>query len=361
MTALHDLYNLGQSIWYDNLSRGMLKSGDIQRLIDQGIRGITSNPSIFEKAIAQTPDYDDELKDLSQNGKPAQDIFETLAFADIQSAADLLRPIYDESNKTDGFISLEVSPDLAHDTQGTIDAVERYVQAIDRPNLMVKIPATPEGIPAIQHSIAQGYNINITLMFSLTHYDVVAEAYLSGLEALAQNGGDLASVASVASFFVSRIDGKVDPLLQEAGNQDLLGKIAVANAKLAYERFEQTFTGDRWAALADQGAQYQRLLWASTSTKNPNYPDTLYVDTLIGKPTVNTVPNDTLDAILDHATIQPDTIQEGLEEAHQAIKSLADLGLDFEQITTDLQAEGVQKFAQSYHGMLKSIEQKQPA
>jgi len=360
MTALHDLHKLGQSIWYDNISRRLIDTGEIQKLIDQGVRGMTSNPTIFEKAIKGSEDYDAALQEHAKAGKNPQEIFEALAVKDIQDAADLLKPIYDESDGVDGYISLEVSPDLANDTQGTIETARRYVEMVNRANLMIKIPATPAGIPAIEQAISEGLSINVTLMFSLTHYDAVAGAYINGLEKLAANGGDLSTVASVASFFVSRVDGVVDGLLAEKGNTDLQGKIAVANAKLAYARFQETFSGDRWEKLASQGAQVQRPLWASTSTKNPDYPDTLYVDTLIGAHTVNTVPPNTLTAILESATVA-DTVATDMDTARAQIAELANLGIDFDQVTQDLQDDGVKKFAQSYTSLLDSIAEKAPA
>ena len=360
MTKIHDLHKLGQSIWYDNISRGMLESGEIQALIDQGVRGMTSNPTIFEKAISNTSDYDDAIQTLVVKGHDALGIFEQLAFDDIRAAADLLRPIYDESKGADGFISLEVSPTLARDTQGTLETARRYWDAVARPNLMIKIPATPEGIPAIRDAIAHGLNINITLMFSLAHYEAVTEAYISGLEQLAASGGDVSKVASVASFFVSRVDGKTDPLVKQKGAPELAGKIAIANAKVTYARFKEIFSGDRWEKLASAGARVQRPLWASTSTKDPSYPDTLYVDTLIGPHTVNTVPTETLEAILDQATVAV-TVEDNVDEAGAQIARLAELGIDFDAITEDLQDEGVDKFAASFEDLLASIRAKVPA
>jgi len=360
MTKIHELHKLGQSIWYDNISRGMLKSGEIQALIDKGVRGMTSNPTIFEKAITGGSDYDTDLRKLQAAGKSPMEIFEALAIDDIGAAADLLRPVYDESNGADGYISLEVSPDLARDTQGTIDAVHRYAKLLNRPNVMFKIPATPEGIPAVQQCISEGYSINITLMFSLDHYNAVTEAYISGLEKRVESGGDISKIASVASFFVSRVDGKIDAALEAKGNKALQGKIAVANTKLTYTRFEEVFSGERWEKLAARGAMVQRPLWASTSTKNPDYPDTLYVDTLIGAHTVNTVPTETLEAILDHARTDRATVTDHLDEARQQIAELATLGIDLDAVTKHLQEEGVEKFAQSFHSLLESIKEKQP-
>jgi transaldolase/transaldolase/glucose-6-phosphate isomerase len=360
MTKIHELQKLGQSIWYDNISRGMLKSGEIQALIDQGVRGMTSNPTIFEKAISSTTDYDASIQTLVTHGYDAPGIFESLAFDDIRAAADLLMPVYESSGGEDGFISLEVSPDLARDANGTLETARRYWNEVERSNLMIKIPATPECIPAIEAAISDGLNINITLMFSLAHYEAVTQAYISGLEKLAASGGDVSKVASVASFFVSRVDGKVDPLVEAKGRTDLMGKIAIANAKLTYARFKEIFSGDRWEKLASAGARVQRPLWASTSTKNPAYPDTLYVDTLIGAHTVNTVPSDTLEAILDHASVTV-TVENGVDEAQAQINELASLGIDFDAVTEALQVEGVDKFADSFNQLLASIQAKVPA
>jgi transaldolase len=357
MTKAHDLYQLGQSIWYDNIRRSFVESGELASMIEQGVRGVTSNPSIFEKAIGQSDDYDEQLKELIAQGKSIEEMYDALVIKDIQMAADVLRPLYDESNGGDGYISLEVSPTLARDTDGTIADARRYVAAVDRPNLMIKIPATPEGIPAIKQAISEGINVNVTLMFSMADYDAVAGAYIEGLQDLVANGGDPSTVASVASFFISRVDGVVDGKLEAIGNTDLQGKIAVANAKLAYERFTETFSGDTWEALAAKGATVQRPLWASTSVKNPAYPDTLYVDTLIGAHTVNTVPPNTLDALLDHGTAT-DTVGTNMAEAHAQVAQLKDLGIDLDQITADLQDAGVDAFAKAFESLMNSIQEK---
>jgi len=357
MTIAHDLFKHGQSIWYDNIRRLIIENGELGGLINQGVRGVTSNPSIFEKAIGQSDDYDDQLQELVAQNKSVDEIYDALVIQDIQAAADILRPLYDESNGGDGYISLEVSPTLARDTEGTIADARRYHKAVDRPNVMIKVPATPEGIPAIKQLISEGINVNVTLMFSLAHYDAVAGAYIDGLEILAGNGGDVSKVASVASFFVSRVDGVVDKKLEDAGNTELQGKIAIANAKLAYARFQETFSGDRWDALAEKGATVQRPLWASTSVKNPDYPDTLYVDELIGAHTVNTVPPNTLEALLDHATVE-NTVDTDIDGAKAQIAQLSDLGIDLDQITEDLQDDGVDKFAQSFESLMNSIKAK---
>ncbi|MFN2241755.1 MAG: transaldolase, partial [Anaerolineae bacterium] len=354
MNRIQELAELGQSIWYDNIRRGLLDDGGLAALVEAGVVGVTSNPSIFEKAIAGSTDYDDSLGELAPTDLPVAGLYEALALEDIGRAADILRPVYDSTGGVDGYVSLEVSPSLAHDTMGTIAEARRLYAALDRANVLIKVPATPAGIPAIEELIGEGVNVNVTLMFSLDHYDAVAEAYISGLERLAAAGRDLSRAASVASFFVSRVDGLVDRALEEAGNQDLQGKIAVANTKLAYARFREVFSGERWERLAAQGARVQRPLWASTSTKNPRYPDTLYVDTLIGPHTVNTVPPATLDAFLDHGTAAL-TLEAGLDEARDQVARLAELGIDLDAITEQLQDEGVVAFANAFDSILAGI------
>ena len=354
MTKLHELTELGQSIWYDNIRRSLLDSGDLQALVTAGVRGVTSNPSIFEKAIAGSADYDEALGELVTQGKSVEEIYEALVLDDIQRAADVLRPVYDESGGADGYVSLEVSPTLADDTEGTIADARRLFAALDRPNVMIKVPATPAGIPAVEALIGLRININITLMFSLDHYDVVAEAYIRGLEKLVAAGGDPSQVASVASFFVSRVDSAVDKALDEIEDRTLQGKIAIANSKATYARFRETFRGERWEQLAARGARVQRPLWASTSTKNPLYPDTLYIDTLIGPDTVNTVPPAALDAFHDHGTVAL-TLEANMEEAYNQLARLAELGIDLNRITEKLQDDGVASFAKAFESLLASI------
>jgi transaldolase len=358
MTKMHDLAELGQAVWLDYIRRSFTVSGELGKLVEQGLRGVTSNPSIFDKAIAGSDDYDEAFKKLVAAGCTVDEIYEALVVEDIQQAADVLRPVYDKTGGADGFVSLEVSPTLAYDTQGTIDDARRLFGLVSRPNVMIKVPATQEGLPAIETLIGEGININITLMFSLAHYDAVVEAYFKGLEKLAASGGDLSKVASVASFFVSRVDTAVDKALEEKGNHALLGKIAVDNTKMTYARFEETFSGPRWQALADKGARVQRPLWASTSTKNPAYSDTLYVDNLIGPHTVNTMPPATLDAFLDHSVVAV-TISEGLDEARDQLAALADLGIDLDAVTEKLQVDGVAAFAKSFDSLMASITEKQ--
>lgn len=353
-TKAQALAALGQSIWYDNIRRSLLESGGLRQLIEAGVLGVTSNPTIFERAIAGSTDYDAALRDLVQAGKSVEEIYEALAIEDIRAAADVLQPVYEQTNGIDGYISLEVSPKLAHDTERTISEARRLFAQVGRPNVMIKVPATPEGIPAIQTLISDGININVTLIFALEVYHAVMEAYLRGLELLAERGGDLARVASVASFFVSRVDTLVDAELAKRGNTALQGKIAIANAKLAYQAFRQVFSGERWARLQALGARLQRPLWASTSTKNPNYPDTIYVDNLIGADTVNTVPPATLDALQDHAVVAL-TIEQGLDEARAHLAELAALGIDMHAVTEQLLREGVAAFAKSFEALMESI------
>jgi transaldolase len=360
MTKLHQLFHeRGQSPWLDDLKRSYLEDGTLARMIADGIRGVTSNPTIFAKAIAGEDTYDDEFRALARQG-PVVDAYWRLVMDDVSRAAGLLRPTYDKAAGTDGYVSLEVAPDLAHDTDGTVRAARWIHETVDQPNLMVKIPATEEGIPAIRTMIAAGRNINVTLMFSLSRYAEVIEAYQSGLEALVGRGGDPSNVASVASFFVSRVDTETDRRLAAIGTPEALalrGRAAVANAKLANELFQQRFAGGRWEALAAKGAQLQRPLWASTSTKNPDYPDLLYVDTLIGPHTVNTMPEGTIAAFEDHGTLAR-TVDVGVEEAHAVIDGLAKVGVDFDDVGRVLEDEGVAAFAKSFDELIQALTDK---
>jgi len=360
MTTLHEVTELGQAIWLDFIRRSFMMGGEFAALIRDGLRGVTSNPSIFEKAIAGSADYDDALPELVAKDLATVDLYEALAVEDVQQAADLLRPLYDQTDGGDGFVSLEVSPTLADDTDATIADARRLFARLGRPNVMIKVPATLAGIPAIETLIGEGININATLMFSLQHYDAVAGAYIAGLERLAGQGGNLRRVASVASFFVSRLDTVVDRELEAIGTpeaQDLLGKAAIANSKMAYARFQEIFGGGGWQALEAQGARVQRPLWASTSTKNPRYPDTLYVDALIGPHTVNTVPPDTLAAFRDHGKVSA-TLLEGWDEARSTLDRLTQLGINLDAITQGLQVDGVRAFAQSFESLLTSVAEK---
>ena len=363
MSKLHELAQMGQSIWYDYIRRSFITSGEFEELIDKGLRGVTSNPSIFEKAIAGSADYDDDLRQLVKEETSVDKIYEALALKDISLAADLLRPVYDKTNGLDGYVSLEVSPLLAHDTRKTISEAKRLFETLHRPNIMIKVPATPAGIPAITELIASGINVNVTLIFGLETYKAVADAYLQGLERLSPEGPSvtgghrLDSIASVASFFVSRVDSAIDQVLARKNHKGLQGKIAIANAKAAYIEFQNIFSGPRWKDLANKGAHTQRPLWASTGTKNPLYADTLYMEQLIGPKTVNTVPPATLNSFLDHGTIAP-TLNSGVEEAISQLAQIKTLGIDLGEITKKLQNDGVTAFAKSFGSLMKSISEK---
>jgi transaldolase/glucose-6-phosphate isomerase len=354
MTKLQQLARLGQAIWMDYIRRSFITSGEFQKLVDQGVRGVTSNPSIFEKAIVGSADYDSALRTLVDSGKSAEEIYEALALEDIRLAASILRPVYDETQGADGFVSLEVNPDLAHDTRRTISEAHRLFAALGRPNVMIKVPATPEGVPAIEALIAEGINVNVTLIFSVEQYEAIAEAYIRGLEKRAAAGSDISRIASAASLFVSRVDVAVDHALEEISEHELQGKIALANAKMMYARFRQLFSGARWEALAVKGARVQRPLWASTSTKNPLYPDTMYIDNLIGPDTINTAPLNTINAFLDHGQVAL-TVETGLDEARQDLARLADLGIRLDTITQQLLDEGVAAFSKSFEQLMAGI------
>lgn len=357
MTKLNDIHKLGQSVWIDQISRELFASGELQSLIDQGLRGMTSNPSIFMKSMTGSDAYNDDLARLVNQALDIETIYETLAISDIQQAANMLRPIFDSSNGADGFVSLEANPNLAHETQGTLDEIRRLNLLVDRPNVMFKIPATEAGYPAIQTLLAEGLPVNITLMFSLEQYDAVSEAYLKALETRLDSGKPIDRMASVASFFVSRIDSKIDPMLEERGVSDLQGIIAVANAKLAYEQFQEKLNSPRWERLAASGARPQRVLWASTSTKNPAYPDTLYVDNLIGPDTVNTLPPETITAVLDHGTVAR-TVDRNVNLAREQIEKLARTGIDLNQVTRELLDQGVASFNEAYQTLIENLSQK---
>lgn len=366
---LLELKALGQSVWLDDIDRGQLRSGLFKQLIDEdGLSGATGNPTIFEHAITHSSTYDEQMQELLRESKSAQEIYEALAMTDERTVADLLRPTYESTNGQDGFVSIEVSPYLAHDTEGTLSEVRRFWETIDRPNLMVKIPSTPAGIPAIRQALAEGININITLIFSIENYRQVAEAYLSALEERIAKGQDISRIASVASFFVSRVDVLVDNLLEDkmktvgtsAQQQQLkalAGKAAIANARLAYQEFKRLFDGPRFAALKQQGARVQRPLWASTGTKNPSYSDVLYVEELIGPDTVNTMPLKTLEHFHDHGRVRF-SIEDQLPEAKAQLAALEDAGIHYDQVTRQLQEEGVQKFIDSFHTLFECIDNK---
>jgi transaldolase len=355
LVELHEVH--GQSPWLDNLKRGWITSGDLQRWVDRGIRGITSNPTIFQKAIADSADYDDQFSELSRGGASVEEAYWTMVKADIADALRLLRPVYDASDGVDGYVSVEVAPSLARDTDGTTAAARGLWDTIDAPNLYVKIPGTAEGVEAIRRSIAAGINVNVTLLFGLQRYAEVVEAYFQGLEELVAGGGDPSRVASVASFFVSRVDTVVDRRLEEVGTDEALGtqgKAAIANARLAYQLFLERFSGARWEQLAAKGAKVQRPLWASTSSKNPAYADTLYVDTLIGPDTVNTMPDATLEAFDDHGTLAR-TVDADPAADRAIIERLAGLGIDLEEVATTLEDEGVASFAKSFDELLGTL------
>jgi len=370
MTTNHllELQNFGQSVWMDNLSRDLIVSGKLKEMVEtQGIRGITSNPAIFEKAIAGNAIYDAAIAEGIKAGKSVNEIYEYLAFTDIQNAADILRPVYESSAGVDGYVSIEVSPNLANDTEGTIAEALRFWQTINRPNVMIKIPGTAAGFPAVERVIAEGIPVNVTLLFSVSDYEQTALAYMRGLEQRLARGESL-KVASVASFFLSRIDTKIDDRLEarikgatsEAEKEKLAslkGKVAIANAKLAYQKYKAIYETERWQALKAKGAMEQRLLWASTSTKNPAYSDVMYVDNLVGANTVNTMPPETILACADHCDVA-DRIEIDLDSAKQVIADIQAIGIDLDQVMAELQAEGIDKFVKPFAALMQSLENK---
>jgi transaldolase len=361
---------LGQSVWWDYLRRNALDNGELKQLIDQdGLGGLTSNPSIFEKAIGESNDYDTAIRSMVMERKSIEEIYEALTIEDIQRAADLFRPVFDRLKGGDGFVSLEVSPKLAHDTAGTVTEARRLWSAVNRPNLFIKVPATREGLPAIQQLIGEGINVNITLLFGLPRYREVVEAYLLGLETLAARDKPLAQVSSVASFFLSRIDVLIDPLLEEIRMQDgpiaeiaagLHGQVAISSAKVAYQMYQEIFSGERFQKLAKLGARTQRLLWASTGTKNPDYSDIKYIEALIGRDTINTMPPETLIAYRDHG--KPlSQLEEGTQEAYRVLEALGQAGVDLDASTQQLEDEGVSKFNQAFAKLTDALQEKRTA
>ncbi len=366
---LLQLKTQGQSVWFDNIDRAQLVSGQFKRLLDEdGVVGVTANPTIFQKSISHGDAYDEQITQLIQEGKSTNEIYEALVMKDICTVADFLRPIYDKTNGQDGFVSLEVSPELAHDSEGTLFEVRRFWKTVDRPNLMIKIPATPEGIPVVQQALTEGINVNITLVFSLDSYREVTEAYLSALEVRNAEGKDISHIASVASFFVSRVDTLVDQLLEarikatsDSAEQQkfksLEGKAAIANARLVYQEFKRIFNTPRFETLKHSGAHVQRPLWASTSTKNPAYRDVLYAEELIGPDTVDTMPLETIENFRDHGRVSR-TIENDIPQAEAEFAALEEVGIHYNQVTQQLQDEGVQKFADSFHELFKGIESK---
>jgi transaldolase len=352
------LSQLGQSLWYDYITRDLVASGALARLIaEDGLRGMTSNPTIFEKAIAGSRLYDEDIRRLSEQGRTSGEILESLAVADVRAACDAFMPLYEQSSGADGFVSLEVSPTLANDAGGTIHEAERLWAALGRPNAMIKIPGTRAGLPAITHCLAAGININVTLLFSIERYAEVVEAFLAGLELRLDRGLSIPAIASVASFFVSRVDGKVDALLDRTPGHPLRGKIAIANASAAYGLFERMLATSRWVKLARAGARPQRPLWASTSTKDPRFPDIYYVEALAAPQTVNTLPPETFDAYRDHGN-PAIRIQESVAAAPAQLDALAEAGIDLKAVTRELEADGVAKFAASYAAVLAGIDTK---
>jgi transaldolase len=361
-TPLERLSALGQSVWVDFLSRESIRGGHLQELIDEySVVGATSNPSIFEKAMSSGDAYDEQIHELAAKDADVEEIFWALAEQDIRDACDLFRPVWDGGAARDGYVSLEVDPRLAYDTLSTFREAIRIHESVDRPNLMVKIPATKPGLAAIEDVVAKGRSINVTLIFSLRRYAEVAESYIRGIERLVAEGGDPRKVASVASFFVSRIDTEADRRLEEVGApKELQGKLAIANAKLAYAHYLEAFSGPRWDFLVGKGATPQRVLWASTSVKNPAYPDVMYVEELVGPDTVNTMPEETIKAYQDHGDPQP-RLQSGLEEATAVLEKLARAGVDYDDVTETLEREGVEKFADSFDQLMQSLREKQQA
>ncbi|HSD64071.1 MAG TPA: bifunctional transaldolase/phosoglucose isomerase [Ignavibacteriaceae bacterium] len=366
MSILNELINYGQSYWLDNLTRGKIQNGEIKkRVTQQGLRGITSNPSIFNKAISKGTDYDSQIKTLVKEKKGVQEIYEALTIKDVQDACDILRSVYDESGGTDGFVSLEVSPYLAHDTEGTIEEVRRLFSKVKKPNCFIKIPGTKEGVPAIEQCLYEGININITLLFSIQSYEAVAWAYIKAMENRLNEGKDISKISSVASFFLSRIDVLTDQLLGhyiipekitgDPRPENLLGKVGIASAKIAYQSFKNIFSGERWQKLADNGAKVQKPLWASTSTKDPLYYDVVYVENLIGPDTINTLPDDTIDAFADHGKIIENSIEQNVEDAKKTFEDLEKVGISIDFVTKNLENEGIEKFIKPYNNLMKTL------
>jgi transaldolase len=360
-SRLHELSEHGQSVWVDSLSREWLETGELQRMIDEdAVVGVTSNPTIFQKALSEGDWYDEQLREVLAEEDEDKEVFYRLAVRDIQAACDLLRPVWDSGKGQDGYVSMEVDPDLAYERDATIDEAMRFHEWIDRPNLFVKIPATEPGLGAIEECIARGRSINVTLIFSLDRHEAVAEAYIRGLERLIESGGDPSPVASVASFFVSRVDTEADKRLEAIGTEEALalrGKLAIANAKLAYQNYKRIFSGERWERLAAAGATKQRCLWASTSTKNPDYRDVMYIEELIGPETVNTMPKETIEAFQDHGVVA-DTLERDVEAAQRLLDELAEVGVDYDDVVDTLEREGVQKFSDSFHELLEGVRAK---
>ena len=371
MTTNHlfEIQEYGQSIWMDNLSRDAIESGELKEaIVTRSLRGITSNPAIFEKAIAGNQIYDADIEAGIKDGKSVTEIYESLVFDDIRNACDIFKPVYEQTNGVDGYISIEVPPDIARDTETTISEARRYHKAVDRPNVMIKIPGTPEGLPAVEQAISDGISVNVTLLFSVQAYIDTFWAYIKGLEARVEKGESIDNIASVASFFLSRIDsevdGRLDKMLAETTDADLKqkleslkGKVAIANAKIAYQEYKKILATDRWQALAAKGAKVQRLLWASTSTKNPAYSDVMYVDELIGPDTVNTLPPNTIEACADHCHVAS-RVETDIEGATQTMAILAEVGIEVDEVMAKLLDEGIDKFIKPFGSLMKSLEDK---
>ena len=357
MTRVHEVNRLGQSIWLDFIRRSLITSGELNQMIKDGLSGVTSNPTIFEKAISGGAEYDADIRQYARLGKSTYEIYEALAIKDIQMAADALRPVYDRTEGVDGTVSFEVNPELAHNSADTLCEARRLFAAVHRPNVMIKVPATREGVSAIEGMITEGINTTATLIFSEAHYRAVALAYLSGLEKLVDAGGHVQQVTAVAALFVSRLDAVIDAELEKLGHPELAGKAAIANAKILYSVYKELFSGARWEALAARGARPQRLVWASTGTKNPTYPNTLYVDALIGPNTVNTLPPAVLSAFMDHGRVSL-TLENDLEGARGLFKKLESLGISLSAVTDQLQVDAVASFTKSFKDLLASIEKK---
>jgi transaldolase len=359
-SPLHKLSSEGQSVWIDFLSRPLLRDGELERMIrDDAVVGVTSNPTIFQKAISSGDAYDDQLREVLEDTEDAKEVFLQLAVKDVQDACDVLRDTYDRSDGVDGFVSLEVDPEIAFDSDATEQEAERLHGLVDRPNVYIKIPATQDGLAAIEKTIGAGIPVNVTLIFGLDRYKAVAEAYLKGLEHLVESGGDPSKVPSVASFFVSRVDTEADKRLEDKGGHDeLLGKLAIANAKLAYRAYHEIFSGDRWEKLAAKGAKPQRCLWASTSVKNDAYKDTMYVEELIGPDTVNTMPPETIEAFQDHGEVDGNELDRDVDDAEKVLDDLRDAGIDYDDVIATLEKEGVEKFTDSFKQLLDDVKSK---
>jgi len=359
-TPLQELADHGQSVWIDYLSRPFVQDGDLAGLVEQGVEGVTSNPTIFQGAIAEGDAYDQQIREIVEGGESEpKEIFIALAGTDIRDACDVLRSVYDGGDGKDGYVSFEVDPNLAHDTENTIEEAKRLHALIDKPNLFIKIPATKEGLPAIEETIAAGIPVNVTLIFSLERHREVAEAYIRGLQRHADGGGDLSRIASVASFFVSRVDTEGDKRLDEIGGHDeLKGKLAIANAKLAYRNYQEIFSTPEWQALEAKGATKQRCLWASTGVKNPDYKDTVYVEELVGPDTVNTMPRELVEAVDDHGEIRGDTLLDDVDEASRILDAFEAAGVKYDDVVAVLEKEGVEKFAKSFADLIEGLESK---